>query len=184
MPAIGTRQAGTGWLWGTHSQIGLWLAFVTFVVDQAHKWWVVHVYKLEAKGRVAVAPFLDFLYKLNEGISYGLFPQQAPQGQWLLAGFAALVSLALWIYLARGADSRIAAVGLGLIIGGALANALDRLIYGGVVDYFQPHAFGLRWPYIFNIADIAIVAGVVGLLYDSVWPNRNAHSPAGPPGGA
>ncbi|MEZ5844083.1 MAG: signal peptidase II [Hyphomicrobiaceae bacterium] len=161
-----------GWLWGRLSRYGLLIAGLVFLIDQAHKWWIVHVVKLEDKGRIAVAPFLDFIYTLNPGISYGLFPQAAREGQLLLAAFALLVALGLWIYLARGGGGRTAATGLGLIIGGAVANALDRLIYSGVVDYIQPHALGLRWPYIFNIADVAIVAGVGLLLYDSLWPNR------------
>jgi len=169
---MASMAVSRGWLWGALSRFGLTFAVAVFLIDQAHKWWVVHVMKLEAKGRVAVAPFLDFLFTLNPGISYGLFPQAAREGQVLLAAFAVLISLVLWVYLARGVDGRIAGAGLGLIIGGAIANALDRLIYSGVVDYLQPHAFGMRWPYIFNIADVAIVAGVGLLLYDSLWPNR------------
>jgi signal peptidase II len=69
------------------------------------------------------------------------------------------------------------AVSLGLIIGGALANALDRLHLGGVADFFSLHAFGYYW-YVFNIADVAIVAGVAGLLYDSLWTSRNDASKA------
>lgn len=167
-----SAAAPRSWLWGALSRFGLSIVVAVFAIDQAHKWWVVHVMKLEGRGQVAVAPFLDFVFALNRGISYGLFQQSERAGQLMLAAFAVLVAGALWVFLARGVETRTAAAGLGLIIGGALANALDRLIYSGVVDYLQPHAFGLRWPYIFNIADVAIVAGVGLLLYDSLWPNR------------
>jgi signal peptidase II len=75
----------------------------------------------------------------------------------------------LWIWLAR-TPSPLSAAGLGLIIGGAIGNLIDRIIYGAVADFFLFHAFGFSW-YIFNIADVAIVAGVVALLYDSVREN-------------
>ncbi len=81
-------------------------------------------------------------------------------------------SIALWVWLARTA-SPLAAAGLGLIVGGALGNVADRIIYGAVADFFWLHAFGLSW-YIFNIADIAIVAGVVALIYDSVTDSRRS----------
>ena len=88
----------------------------------------------------------------------------------LSKGYRQRVGLAFW--LATGATNAIMAVSIGLIIGGALANALDRLHLGGVADFFSLHAFGFYW-YVFNIADVAIVAGVAGLLYDSFWPSRN-----------
>ncbi len=84
----------------------------------------------------------------------------------VLCGFSILASMALWVWLAKAGTSRLMAWSLGLIIGGAVGNAIDRAVLGGVLDYFQPHAFGLYWPTVFNIADVAIVAGVAGLLYD------------------
>jgi len=81
--------------------------------------------------------------------------------------FALAASLALTIWLAR-VGSRLAAGSIGLIIGGAIGNAIDRIVYGAVADFFSLHAFGYQW-YVFNVADTAIVAGVVGLLYDSVF---------------
>jgi signal peptidase II len=80
-------------------------------------------------------------------------------------------TVALWVWLARGATSRLLAVSLGLIMGGAIGNAIDRLVLGGVADFFSLHAFGFYW-YVFNIADVAIVAGVIGLLYDSLLASR------------
>ena len=92
-------------------------------------------------------------------------------GQYLLAAFSATVSLVLLVWLARAGDSRLMAVAVGLIVGGALGNAIDRLHLGGVADFFEFHLYGYYWP-AFNIADSAIVAGVIGLLYDSFVPSR------------
>ena len=129
------------------------------------------------KGRVTVTPFLDLVYVKNTGVSYGLFVQDSHLGQWLLAGFAALAVLAMTIWLARGIDDKLVASSLGLIMGGAASNAVDRLILGGVADFFSLHAFDFYW-YVFNLADVAIVAGVAGLLYDSFGPSRNDASKA------
>jgi signal peptidase II len=93
------------------------------------------------------------------------------QGTAGLAAFGLAANAALWIRLARGGTSRLLAVSLGLIMGGALGNALDRVVLGGVADFFSLHAFGYYW-YVFNIADVAIVAGVGGLLYDSLVASR------------
>ena len=83
--------------------------------------------------------------------------------------------MACW--LARGVTTRLVAVSLGLVMGGAASNAIDRLVLGGVADFFSLHAFGFYW-YVFNLADVAIVAGVIGLLYDSFVPSRNDASKA------
>ena len=79
-----------------------------------------------------------------------------------------MASVGLYVWLVRGPTTRLIAWSLGLVIGGAIGNAIDRLVLGGVADFFSLHAFGFYW-YIFNIADVAIVAGVAGLLYDSIW---------------
>ena len=112
-------------------------------------------------------PFLDLVFVKNIGISYSLFDQESSTGQLMLAGFGLAAAIAMWIWLARGATGRLLAVSLGLIMGGAIGNAIDRVLLGGVADFFSLHAFGFYW-YVFNIADVAIVAGVIGLLYDSV----------------
>jgi signal peptidase II len=160
------------WLWGPLSPLGLWCALATLVLDQAHKWWMLAVYRIQDRGRVSVTPFLDLVYVKNKGISYGLLPLDTWQGQWLLAGFAGLAVLAMAVWLARGITSRLVAVSVGLVMGGAAGNAIDRLVLEGVADFFSLHAFGFYW-YVFNIADAAIVAGVGGLLYDSLGLSRN-----------
>lgn len=151
---------------------GLGVAAVTLVLDQAHKWYMLLGFGIKEGERVYVLPFFDWYYVRNEGISYGLFTQESNTGQWLLAGFAAVAAILLGLWLARGVTNRLMAWSVGLIMGGAVSNAIDRLILGGVADFFSLHAFGFYW-YVFNIADVAIVAGVVGLLYDSFMPSRN-----------
>ena len=165
------------WLWGRLSPLGLGIAIVTVALDQLHKYWMLAVYEIQSRGRVPITPFLDLVYVKNTGISYGLFLQESRQGQWLLAGFAGLALLAMACWLARGVSTRLVAVSLGLIMGGAAGNAIDRLVLGGVADFFSLHAIGFYW-YVFNLADVAIVAGVIGLLYDSFVPSRNDASKA------
>jgi signal peptidase II len=177
------QMADTGaglrsWLWGAYSRLGLGMALVTLVLDQAHKWWMVAVQQIEGRGRIYVLPFLDWHFVKNVGISYGLFALDGRAGQMLLASFAFAASIALTVWMARGATSRLMALSLGLIVGGAVGNAIDRLVHGGVVDYMSLHAFGYYW-YVFNIADVAIVAGVIGLLYDSLVSSRNDAAKSG-----
>ncbi len=160
------------WLWGPYSHVALWVVLATAIIDQLNKWWVVFVYDLPAKGRVAITPFMDWIYVINKGISYSLLHTDSPAGQLALFVFALAASLGFWIWLARSGTGKLMAWSLGLIIGGAIANATDRLHAGGVIDYVSLHAFGYYW-YVFNIADVAIVAGVVGLLYDSLIASRN-----------
>jgi signal peptidase II len=155
------------WFWGPLSPLGLGVAAVTLLIDQAHKAWMLYVYDIGSKGVITLAPFFDLVLVWNRGVSYGLFPQDSSLGRWalILFAFGAVVALAAW--LARVA-SPLPAVAIGLIIGGALGNAIDRILYGAVADFFSFHAFGYQW-YIFNVADTAIVAGVVGLLYESLF---------------
>jgi signal peptidase II len=143
---------------------------LTGIADQASKLWLLYVFELESRVRVAITPFIDLVVTWNTGISYGLFPQHGRFGVWALLAFKAVVLVFLWIWLAR-ASSRLSAVALGLIIGGAIGNAIDSLHWPGVMDFVLFHVEtggrSFNW-YVFNLADAAIVAGVVGLLYDSL----------------
>lgn len=163
-------NAISSWVWGPLSAVGWWTAIVTFAFDQSHKWWMLLIYRIAEKGRVEVTPFLDLVFVKNQGVSYGMFTQGDMTGQYVLALFAVVATAGLSAWLARGVDNKLLAVSVGLIMGGALGNALDRVLLGGVADFFSLHAFGFYW-YVFNIADVAIVAGVLGLLYDS-FTNR------------
>jgi signal peptidase II len=100
-------------------------------------------------------------------------------GQWILLGFKAAAVVLLWAWLSR-AENRLTALSLGLIVGGALGNAIDRVAYGWVVDFVFFHVSGANWRfnwYVFNLADVAIVAGVAGLLYESVFGSHAAKAP-------
>jgi signal peptidase II len=163
----------SSWFVGPFTSLGWWVAIMTFALDQTHKWWMLLIYGIDKKGRVTVTPFLDLVYVLNKGVSYSWLTMDSQSGQYALALFAALAVKCLAIWLATGVENKLMAVSLGLIMGGALGNALDRLLLGGVADFFSLHAFGFYW-YVFNIADIAIVAGVVGLLYDSFVSSRTS----------
>lgn len=166
------------WLWGAYSALALKIAATTFVIDQAHKWWMLLIYRIEEKGRVTVTSFFDLVFVKNTGISYSMLDQSSYDWQLVLALFSVVASAALWAWLAGAGTGRIMAWALGLIIGGALGNGLDRVLIGGVADFFSFHAFGFYW-YVFNIADVAIVAGVVLLLYDSFVGSRNEAANSG-----
>lgn len=190
-----TRQVfDATWLWGPCSRVALVVAALTGFIDQAHKWWMLWGYRgghselaslswadllttADAQARLgerfAAGPFLDIVYKKNTGVSFSWLDGTSYSWQLGLAAFAVVASLAMWGWLARAGTGRLMAWSLGLLIGGALGNAIDRVVLGGVNDYLMPHAFGLYWPAVFNIADMAIVAGVVGLLYESFIVSRN-----------
>lgn len=149
---------------------GLIAAAAALVADQAVKLWLVHVFDLGRRGIVEVGPFFDLVLAWNTGISYGWLQSDGAAGQWLLLAFkvAAVVALAVWMARSRTLP---ATIGLGLIIGGAIGNAIDRLAYGAVVDFVLLHiriAGKLYNWYVFNLADVAIVAGVCLLLYDTL----------------
>jgi signal peptidase II len=154
-------------LFGPQTPLGLSVAAVALIADQASKAWMLYVYDIGAKGVVTVTPFFDFVLVWNRGVSYGLLPQDSDLGRWALILFAFVAAFALVIWLAR-VTSPLAAAAMGLVIGGAVGNAIDRILYGAVADFFSFHAYGYQW-YIFNVADVAIVAGVIGLLYESVF---------------
>ena len=157
-----------GWFWGTWSATGCLWALAAFVADQAHKWWMLNITNISVGDHIRVTPFLDLVLVWNRGVSYGLFQQHSLTGRLALGLFSLLATIALAIWLARSPQTRFTATAIGLIMGGALGNALDRLIRPGVADFFSLHAFGYSW-YIFNIADVAIVAGVAALLYDALF---------------
>ena len=161
------------------TRIGLAAALVTAALDQAIKLWLIFVYDLGGKGSVPVAPFVDFVMTWNTGISYGWFQQEGPFGQWALLAVKIIAVALLWIWLARS-DTRLSAASLGLIVGGAVGNGIDRLLYGAVADFVFLHVETATWDfhwYVFNLADVAIVAGVAGLLYESFVGDRAAKAP-------
>jgi signal peptidase II len=148
---------------------GIIAALAVIALDQASKLWLLRVFDIVHRGAVKVTPFFDLVLAWNTGISYGWFQNEGAAGQLILLAVKVVAVIVLAIWMARS-QSRLATFALGLIIGGAVGNAIDRLAYGAVVDFalFHVEIGGkpFNW-YVFNLADVAIVAGVAGLLYDS-----------------
>ena len=168
-----------GYIWGPLTRFGLIAAALALAIDQAVKLWLLFAFDLGNQGIVHLTPFLDLVLAWNTGISYGLFPQDTDFGRYVLLALKIAAVAVLWAWLARVND-RLTALALGLIIGGALGNAIDRLAYGWVADFVFFHVSGSNWRfnwYVFNLADVAIVAGVIGLLYESLVVDRAAKAP-------
>jgi signal peptidase II len=148
---------------------GIITAIAVLALDQASKLWLLYVFDLPHRGAVKVAPFLDLVLAWNVGISFGWFQSDSQATQIILMIIKAVAVIVLAIWMARS-RTLIATVALGLIIGGAIGNAIDRFAYGAVVDFALFHlqigGKTFNW-YVFNLADVAIVAGVAALLYDS-----------------
>ena len=161
----------------TPARLGFWVALETFALDQASKLYLLYGYDLPVREPLVLAPFLELVVVWNQGISYGLFKQNTEVGRWALVAvqIAAAVGLSLWMVRASG---RILVLSLALIVGGAAGNALDRIVFGAVFDFVHFHVGAWSW-YVFNVADAAIVAGVIGLLYDALVLERQRTRHAG-----
>jgi signal peptidase II len=153
-------------LWGRWSAVAAAAAATVFAADQAVKWWLVAVYGIADRQPVALTPFLDIVLVWNRGISYGWFASHGLETRLILIAVSLFAAGALWLW-AASTTRRTAALGLGLVIGGALGNGLDRVTHGAVVDFIHLHHGEFSW-YVFNLADCAIVAGVGLLLYDAL----------------
>jgi len=152
-----------------HLRPGIIAAIVVLALDQASKLWLLNVFDIAHRGAVKLAPFFDLVLAWNVGISFGWLQNESPVAQISLMVIKAVAVIVLGVWMAWS-RTLIATVALGLIIGGAVGNAIDRLAYGAVVDFalFHVQIGGkpFNW-YVFNLADVAIVAGVAALLYDS-----------------
>jgi len=148
---------------------GIIAALATLAIDQASKLWLLYVFDIGHRGTVRVTSFFDLVLAWNIGISFGWFQNDSFAAQTALMVVKVLAVIALAVWMARS-RTVLATVALGMIIGGAIGNAIDRIAYGAVVDFALFHIqIGqntFNW-YVFNLADAAIVAGVAGLLYDS-----------------
>ncbi len=143
-------------------------AVLAFLVDQVSKIFVVFYLDLQTIGYVEVfPPFLNFSMAWNYGVNFGLFSSSDYAQRWILTGFAFVVCIGIVLWMRREPPGRLGQVSAGLLIGGALGNALDRVIYGAVADFLNMSCCGLDNPYAFNVADIAIFAGAIGLAFFS-----------------
>ena len=152
-----------------HVRPGVIAAVAVLALDQASKLWLLFVFDLARRGAVKVTPFFDLVLAWNVGISFGWFQNDSQLAQISLMIIKAVAVIVLAIWMARS-RTPLATIALGLIIGGAIGNAIDRFAYGAVVDFALFHlqigGNTYNW-YVFNLADVAIVAGVAALLYDS-----------------
>jgi signal peptidase II len=155
--------------------VGLLALAATLAADQANKLWLIFIYGIEARQPIRLTPFFDVIYAKNPGISYSLFPAQNGTERLLLLAvtLAATAFLGFWLWRAA---TKTAGLGLGLIVGGALGNAYDRLTYGFVADFYHFHVGTFSW-YVFNLADVAIVGGVALLIFDSWRPAKKPQEP-------
>lgn len=158
---------------------GVIAALLVLVLDQATKLWLLFVFDIGRRGAVEVTPFFDLVLAWNVGISFGWLQSENQLAQIALMAIKAIAVIVLAIWMARS-RTLIATVALGLIIGGAIGNAIDRFAYGAVVDFVLLHiqlgGKTFNW-YVFNLADVAIVAGVAALLYDSFLGAPAAKAP-------
>jgi signal peptidase II len=149
------------------------IAAVAVLLDQLSKYWILYVFELPAKGSVPVAGPLNLTMVWNQGVSFGLLRADQDITRWALAAFAIVVSvvLALWV---RKAGRPILAYALGLIMGGAVGNVIDRIRFGAVADFIDVSA--LYFPWVFNIADAAINIGIALLLIDMIRGEKRGTS--------
>jgi signal peptidase II len=166
----------------THNRLtllGLITALLVLAADQASKWWIVNGLHLPAIGQIVLLPVLNFTWVENRGVTFGLL---SGFGQWsylLLAAVALAVVAALAVWLRR-AESRLVAIALGAIVGGAISNVIDRLRFGYVVDFIHAHIGDVSW-YVFNLADAAIVCGVAALVLDGLLSRSGSAKDASAP---
>jgi len=142
-----------------------WVSFWTFLLDQVTKYLVVHFLDLRTVGAIDVLPpLLNFRMAWNYGINFGLLSGQAPLTKWILIAVAVGIVLFVLVWLRRDPPGRWGLISGGLLIGGALGNVIDRLLYGAVADFINMSCCGISNPYVFNVADISIFAGALGLV--------------------
>ena len=149
-----------------HVWQGLGLAALVAALDQLSKWIIVaHV--MNPPVQIEVTSFFNLVLAHNRGVSFGMFAAGSELGKWILVGLALIISgfLVRWLFQSSSPFSIIA---LGLILGGAVGNVIDRVLIGAVVDFLDFHAFGTHWP-AFNVADTTIFLGAAGLIFESFF---------------
>jgi signal peptidase II len=155
-------------------RLGVIAGLAVLAADQFSKWWVLNVLNLPDLRQVVLLPVLNLTMVKNTGVTFGLLNGLGEWGHVVLAVVAVAVVVALGFWLRR-AESRVVAVAIGAIAGGAIGNVIDRVRFGAVVDFIHAHVdtpWGdFSW-YVFNVADAAIVCGVAALILDSQLSKR------------
>ncbi|WP_255412349.1 MULTISPECIES: signal peptidase II [Commensalibacter] len=149
------------WYWG------LGMLFLIFLLDQISKYCILNIVNLPQKGSIPVIPFFNFTMVWNRAITFGMLGQFGSWGSVIFSVSAFVIAASLFIWMIRARKIWVI-MSLGAIVGGALGNILDRLRFGAVVDFIHFHVAGWSW-YVFNVADSAIVCGVIILLMDAFF---------------
>ena len=156
-------------------RLGYSIALVIFILDQLVKYWIVHIVELQRHGWVEVAPFLTLTWVANVGVSLGLFPASSDVARWVLSAATGAIAAVVAVWIARE-KVRGDVIALGLVLGGAAGNILDRVRLGYVVDFIHVSYGWFDFKYVFNVADAAISVGVVLLLARALFaPKARAH---------
>lgn len=153
----------------TRLRLGLLIALFAAVLDQATKWFVLAVI-MQPPQIIPITPFFNLLLTWNRGISFGLFNSASPLGTWIFSGIALAIVGVLIVWLKREHSLAIT-IAIGVIIGGAIGNVIDRLRFGAVADFLDVHIAGFHWP-AFNISDSFITMGALYLIVESLFQGR------------
>lgn len=145
---------------------GIVLAIVAVALDQGSKGWILHDVMIPPRV-IEITSNFNLVLGWNRGVSFGLFNQDSTYGPYILTAVALAIVIGLSIWLWKS-TTHWSAIALGLVIGGAIGNVIDRIQYGAVVDFLDFHAFGYHWP-AFNVADSAICVGAVLLILESLF---------------
>lgn len=145
----------------------LWIAAaIAFLIDQISKYIVIHMMELWRIRTIDVLPpLINFRYGENRGINFGLFDGGSDAARWVLIGLAILICAAVLFWSSRAPLGLWGSAASGLLIGGALANVFDRLFYGYVLDFLNMSCCGITNPFVFNLADVFIFVGAIGLVF-------------------
>ncbi len=159
------------------SRVAYGLALLVFLIDQLAKHWIIHVVGLQARASVPVLPVFSLTWVENRGVSMGMLTADTEVGRWLLVGLTGIIAtvVAGWIRRERHLPETVA---LGLVLGGALGNIVDRIRFGYVVDFIHLHVGPWSF-YVFNVADAAITLGVMTLLFRALFSRPDPSDSAG-----
>ena len=153
--------------------LGLLVAVLAIGADQVTKWWIL-ASVMDPPRIINVTPFFNVVLVWNRGISFGMFSNESMAGVWILS-FLALIIVGFLFNWLRKAESKRVAISLGLIIGGALGNVIDRAVHSAVLDFLDFYIGSVRWP-AFNAADSFITVGAILLILDSLFSRGSDQS--------
>ena len=147
--------------------LGWTVAVAIFVADQISKWLILNLFQDSMQRYFEITPFFNIVLAWNPGISFGMFGDVGDHGPTILIVLSLVISVALAVWLTK-AETRLSALAIGALIGGALGNVIDRFRFGAVTDFLDVHVLGYHWP-AFNVADSAIVVGAALIVWESLF---------------